>query len=75
LKDELKNKHNETKTISLIIVEENLQIDMLTDEIRKLNKKISDVEVRIKKLMMKIFSLFREKRRILEMVLFCLGNI
>ena len=45
LKEELNETIYETKMINTIIGEETKQIDLLKDDIRKLNKKISDVEV------------------------------
>ncbi len=45
LRNQLKDKTSETKMIYMLIDEENKQTEFLKDDIRKLNKKLSDVEV------------------------------
>ena len=47
MNDEYHDKVKETKILNSLIVEEDRNIEIMKEDIRKINKKISDVEVRI----------------------------
>jgi hypothetical protein len=66
--DEYNDKIKETKILQSLIVEEDRSIQVLKEDIRKMNKKISDVDVKI--IFFKfftflnyIFLLFLERKR------------